>query len=277
MNSKVFPLSLMLIVSFLLSVNCNKLETEKRVEKLETKVEFNPIKEHRGMDDARIEVYIDSNIGQPSARLNFKISDVADSRDLVYQGENFYSCTIPYQKKGMVVGYNLEITTATGTKIFFPKNAEEGELYTLVFKGEYSKPLFLLHIILTIVSILLFVVAAYFAFKYIKSGVPISKTVWLSLAAFLLFFIGIFPIGMIVEYQVYGTFWNGWPLGNDFSNTKALILFVYWLVVLFLMKNSIFKKEAKNLIADRIFASLVIIGTIITVALFIIPHENVKF
>lgn len=277
MNSKIYPVSLMLIVSLLFSVNCNQLETEKRVEKLETKIEFNPIKEHRGMDDARFEVYIESNIGQPSAKLNFKINNVANSRDLVYQGENIFSCTIPHQKKGTVVAYYLEITTATGSKIFFPKNATEGELYAMVFKGERSNLLFLLHIGLTIVSILLFVAAAYFAFKNIKSGYPISKTLWLSIAALLLFFIGIFPIGMIVEYQVYGTVWDGWPFGSDFTNTKALILFIYWLVVLFLMKNSIFKKEAKNLVTDRVFASLVIIGTIVTVALFIVPHENIRF
>lgn len=277
MNFKIYPVSLMLIVSVLLTVNCQKFETEKRVEKLETKIEFNPIQEYRGTDDARIEVSIESNLGQPRAKLNFKINDVANSRELVYEGENIYSCVIPHQKKGTVVGYYLEITTTTGSKIFFPKNAAEGGLYALVFKGEYNKSLWILHIVLTIVSILLFVVAAYFAFKHIKSGYPISKTVWLSVAAFLLFFIGIFPIGMIVEYQVYGTVWDGWPFGSDFTNTKALILFIYWLVVLFLMKNSIFRKEAKNLITNRVFASLVIIGTIITVALFIVPHENIRF
>jgi len=277
MNAKIYFICFILVVTLLVSINCQKLETEKRVEKLETKIKFDPIQQHRGVGDARIEVQIESSLGQPTAQMFFKIDDVTDSRDLVCEGENIYSATIPQQKKGAVVGYYLEVTTATGTKIFFPKNAEQGELYALMFKGEYSKFLWILHILLTIVSILLFVVAAYFAFKHIKTGYPISKTVWLSVAAFLLFFIGIFPIGMIVEYQVYGSVWDGWPSGSDFTNTKALILFVYWLVVLLLMKNTIFKKEAKNLITDRIFASLVIIGTIITVALFIVPHENIRF
>lgn len=277
MSSKIYISCLILVVLLPLIVSCQKFETEKRVEKLETKIKFSPIKEHRGPDDARIEVYIESNIGQPSARLNFKINDVVTSKDLAYQEENIFSTTIPHQNKGTIVGYNLEITTTTGTKIFLPKNAEQGELFAMVFKGERSKLLFLLHVILTIVSILLFVIAAYLAFKHIKTGYPITKILWLSVAAFLLFFIGIFPIGMIVEYQVYGTVWDGWPVGNDFTNTKALILFVYWLIILLLMKNSIFKKEARNLIADRIFATLVIIGTVITVALFIVPHENIRF
>lgn len=277
MRSKIYLLFLTLTGALLLLVNCKKVETEKRVEKLETKVEFKPIKEHRGKNDAQIEVYIESNIGQPSAKLKFIVNDVADSTDFVYEGENIFSCTIPHQKKGTVIGYNLEITTATGSKMFFPKNAPDGDLYTMVFKGERSTLLFVLHIVFIIVSILLFVIATYFGFKHIKNSYPVSKALWLSVAAFVLFFIGIFPIGMIVEYQVYGTVWDGWPLGNDFTNTKSLILFIYWLVVLFLMKNSIFKKEAKNLIADRIFVALVIIGTILTLVMFILPHENIRF
>ena len=127
MSSKIYFLCLILIVSLLLSINCQKLEKGKRVEKLQTKIEFDPIQEHRGEGDARIEVYIKSNIGQPTAKLNFKFNDVANSTDLVLEEENIYSCTIPHLGKGTVVSYFLEITTATGSKMFLPKNAEKGE------------------------------------------------------------------------------------------------------------------------------------------------------
>ncbi len=278
MRFKIF-LNVLLFSSLLFAVSCQQVEKEKRVEMLETKVEFNPVTEYRGPDAAYIEVLIESNIGQPTARLNFKVNDVSQPvRDLIYEGENRFSCDIPHQEKGTIVNYYLEITTATGTKIFFPKKAEEqGNYYTLRFKGEVNKLLLILHIILTILPLVLFVIATYFAFRHIKQGSPIAKTLWLTIAAFLLFFIGIFPIGMIVEYQVYGTVWDGWPFGNNVTHTKAFILFLYWLAVLFMMKNSIVKKEEKNLITDRVFVSLVIIGTIITLALFIIPHENIRF
>jgi len=277
MSFKTFSVNVIIIFSLLLSVTCQKVEKEKRVEKLETKVKFNPIKEHRGTGDAHFEVYIESNIGQPSARLHFQINDMPNYRDLDLKGDNLYVCDIPNQTKGTVANYYLEVTTTTGSKIFFPDNAEEGGFYTLVFKGEYNKFLWIVHIVLTIVSIVLFIIAAYFAFKHIKSGYPISKALWFAVIAFLFFIIGIFPIGMIIEYQVYGSLWDGWPFGSNFTHTTAFIMFIYWLAALFMMKNSIFKKEEKNLVTDRIFASLVIIGTIITVALFIIPHEHIRF
>jgi hypothetical protein len=279
MHFKTLFVTALLIFSLLLSLNCQKVEKVKQVEKLETEIEFNPIKEYRGSDDAHFEVYIKSNIGQPRARLNFFVDEVPQNPiELNDEGENLFTCNIPHQDKGTIVKYFLEITTATGTKIFFPKKAaEEAKFYTLVFKGEANKFLKLIHILLSIIPLILFVIATYFAFKHIKHGVSISKTLWLTVIAFLLFFIAVFPIGMIVEYQVYGKVWNGWPFGSDITHTKAFILFIYWLATLFLMKNSIFKKAEKNLVTDRVFAALVIIGTIITLALFVIPHENVRF
>lgn len=277
MHLKKITIFVALIFLMFLNLSCQKVEREKKVEKLETKIEFNPIDEYRGEGDVKFEAQIESNIGQPRARLYFQINDAPNYRDLELKEDNLYVCEIPNQEKGSIVTYYLEVTTTTGSKIFFPDNAEEGEVYTLIFKGEYNKFLWIVHVVLTIASIILFVIAAYFAFKHIKSGYPIPKTLWFAIVAFLLFFIGIFPIGMIIEYQVYGTVWDGWPFGNDFTNTKAFILFIYWLATLFMMKNSIFKKEEKNLITDRVFASLVIIGTIITVALFIVPHENIRF
>lgn len=278
MKYKKFYIALLSISILILCLSCGTVEKKKQVEKLETRIEFNPISEYRGEGDVTFEALIQSNIGQPTARLNFQVNGVPNYRDLVLTGENRYSCEIPRQEKGTAVKYFLEITTPSGSKIYFPQNAEEeGKYYTLVFKGKYNKFLWSIHVALTIIAIILFVVAAYFAFKHIRSGYPISKTLWLGVTAFLLFFLGIFPIGMIVEYQVFGTVWDGWPFGSDFTNTKAFILFIYWLATLFMVKNSIFKKEEKNLIADRVFASLVIIGAIVTVALFIVPHKNVIF
>jgi len=279
MYSKNIFIGLVLITFIFLSTGCQKVEKEKHTEKLETRVEFKAIKEQRGIGDAHIEVTIESNIGQPNAQLNFKVNDVPQpARDFIYEGENVFSCKIPHQAKGTIVKYNLEITTATGTKIFFPKSVEdEQKYYTLIFKGDVNRSLWIVHILLTIIPLLLFIIATYFAFKHIKQGYPISRALWLTIAAFLLFFIGIFPICMIIEYQVYGSIWDGWPFGNDVTDTKAVILFIYWFIVLFTMKNVIFKKGEKNLVSDRVFASLVIIGTIITLALFLIPHENVRF
>ena len=151
MNYKKFSIILMLILVTFLYLNCQKVEKEKKVEKLETRIEFKPITEHRGAGDVHFEAYIESNIGQPTARLHFKINDVPNYRDLELTENNLYVCDIPNQTKGTAVSYHLEITTTTGSKIYFPEDAEEGGSYALVFKGEYNKFLWSVHVILTII------------------------------------------------------------------------------------------------------------------------------
>lgn len=269
---------------FLLSFSCQKVEREQFDEKLETKIEFNPIEEHIGEEDVQIFVHLESNIGQPSAKLYYQIDDVqlddvwSDPVNLTPLEENLFGYTIPSQDRGTRLNYYLEITTATGTKIYFPRNApEEESFYTLTFKGEANNFLLAIHIILMVLAILLFIAATYYAFKHLQHQLPVDRALWLSVIGFLLFVVGIVPIGMIVEYQVFGSIFQGWPFGRDVNDTTTLVIFIYWFVSLMMMKNKIFKKEENNLISDKGFASLVVIGTIITLAMYLVPHENVRF
>ena len=279
MSIKTDSLVIIFILLLVFSFGCQKMERERFDEKLETKIEFNPIIEHVGDDDVQISVHLESNIGQPSAKLFYQIDNVlSDPVNLAPLGENLFGYTVPAQDRGTRMNYYLEITTATGTKIYFPRNApEEEKFYTLTFKGKANGLLLFIHVLLMVIPMILFIAAAYFAFKHLQQQLPVDKTLWLSVIAFLLFFIGIVPFGMIVEYQVFGSIFQGWPFGRDVTDTKTLVIFIYWFVSLMMMKNKIFKKEEKNLISDKGFASLVVIGTIITLGMYLVPHENIRF
>jgi hypothetical protein len=81
----------------------------------------------------------------------------------------------------------------------------------------------------------------------------------------LTFFITGFPIGWIIEKQVLGNYWEGVPFGWDITDNKTLIIFILWLVFIILQKS---KK-----ISPRSYAKWIIINTIITIILFLIPHS----
>lgn len=279
MSLKIYSLFMVFVILLVFSVGCQKLEREKFDEKLETRIEFDPITEHVGDEDVQITIHLESNIGQPSAKLFYQIDEVlSDPVNLTPLGENVFGYTIPAQDRGTRMNYYLEITTATGTKIYFPKSApDEQKFYTLTFKGKANGFLLFVHILLMVIPMILFIAAAYFAFKHLQQQLPVDKALWLSVIGFVLFFVGIVPIGMIVEYQVFGSIFQGWPFGRDVTDTKTLVIVLFWFVSLMMMKNKIFKKEEKNLISDKGFASLVVIGTIITLAMYLVPHENVRF
>ena len=113
-------------------------------------------------------------------------------------------------------------------------------------------------------------------------------------------FIGGFPLGFILAYQVNGTPWTGIPFGWDITDNKTLVIFLYWLISLFLIRGTIMtwfskgrgkfcplrwlvaiihpsslseQKTRHDTISLKKFAKLSIIGAIITVALYLVPHS----
>jgi len=258
---------------------CEEIDRERLDERLETVVEFKPIREHTGDEDINITIQLRSNIGHPSARLVYKIDGVSgEPVSLAHLGENVYGYTIPAQDRGTRMSYYIEVTTATGAKMYLPKNAHEKEnYYTLTFKGRANGFFQFLHLVLTVAALLLFIAATWSGFKYLQSQIEVDRAVWLSFAAYVLFFISIIPIGMIVEYQVVGSIYQGWPFGHDFSDTKTLLILIYWFVCLSLVKNKIAQNVEKDMISDKGFAALVVIGGMMTVILSLVSHNDFLF
>ncbi|MFZ5516285.1 MAG: hypothetical protein ACOY90_06580 [Candidatus Zhuqueibacterota bacterium] len=271
----VFLLMLLLISFF----SCEEIDSERLDERLETVVEFKPIREHTGDEDINIAIQLRSNIGHPSARLVYKIDGViGEPVNLSPLGEGVYGYTIPAQDRGTRMSYYIEVTTATGAKMYLPKNAPEKEkYYTLTFKGKANSYFLFLYIVLTVGAMLLFIAATWSALKFFQNQIEVDRAVWLSFAAYVLFFISIIPIGIIVEYQVVGSIYQGWPFGHDFSDTKTILLLIYWFVCLTMVKNKIAQNEEKDFMGDRGFAALVMIGGIVTVILSLIQHDNFWF
>lgn len=52
-----------------------------------------------------------------------------------------------------------------------------------------------------------------------------------------LFFIGGFILGPIIQWYAFGDFWTGLPFGTDLTDNKTLISFVTWIIALWRMKK----------------------------------------
>ena len=106
-----------------------------------------------------------------------------------------------------------------------------------------------------------------------KGGVDAvaKKVAWTTLFVF----IGGFPLGILVTRRALGGLgWGGFPLGNDMTDTKTLVIFLFWLILLILGKGSIFQKNAeKNLVKPATFGKLTLIGFILFLGLYLIPHS----
>jgi hypothetical protein len=181
-----------------------------------------------------------------------------------------FLASIPHQERGVWIEYYIEIRGIGGELLTFPGSAGEGIYYLLRFKGNVPRSLVILHIGTMLLGLLFFLFAAYKSWNYLKAKGGYGGIEAGSICGLLLFFIGGFPLGSLSEYYTFGEFWIGFPLGSDFTGTKTLLIFVFWILITGLFRATRAGGEDEN--KQRRYANLVFWGTILTVLVYLIPH-----
>lgn len=185
-------------------------------------------------------------------------------------GTDYYGAEIPGDDLGERNYYYLEAFDGAQNRVILPETASEVfeseyNYYKVRFEGKASFILLLFHIVLMIAAFFLLIHALYYALNYLATeerGEAIVRSVNLGIITF---FITGFPIGWVIEKQVLGNYWEGIPFGWDITDSKTLIILVIWLIVIWL--------KTKNKMSIRTYAKWVIINTIITIMLFLLPHS----
>jgi hypothetical protein len=132
--------------------------------------------------------------------------------------------------------------------------AGDGEI-VIRFKGHAPLPLLLSHI-LVIFSAMLFSTRAGFAALDRKSD-PRRLAVWTAV----LFFVGGFILGPLMQKFAFGAWWTGFPLGKDLTDSKTLFAMLAWVVALIAGRGG-----RKN-------RGWVLAASIVTLIVFLIPHS----
>jgi len=182
-----------------------------------------------------------------------------------------FQASIPHHERGAWVEYYIEVRGVGGELLTFPGNAGEGAYYSLRFKGSVPKTILVLHIWTMFIGLLLFLIAAYLSWNYLKAKRAYGRIEKISLYALAFLFVGGFPLGFLMGYYTFGTPWTGFPVGSDITDTKTLIVFIYWLIVAGFFRAS--GAGAGDESKQRRYARLVVWGTLLTVIIYAIPHS----
>ncbi len=185
-------------------------------------------------------------------------------------GTNYFGVQVPADELGKRTYYYIEAMDDDGNVVRLPASADqtfdsEYDYFKIRYEGKATFILLLLHIVLMIGAFFLLIHALYYALNYLftrERGDAIIRTVNLGIITF---FITGFPIGWIIEKQVLGNYWEGIPFGWDITDSKTLIILIIWLILI------IFR--AKDKVSLNSYAKWVIVNTIITIALFLLPHS----
>ncbi|MBI4835236.1 MAG: hypothetical protein HY811_10550 [Planctomycetes bacterium] len=177
----------------------------------------------------------------------------------------FYVAKLPPLGMAEMYYYNIKLTDENGQSFnLHEKNAN------IVYKRKGISIVTLIHFVLMVMVIFFLFHAIYYALMHIATngGFTIKKAFNNVFWSTLFFFITSFPIGCWVSYNAYGNPWTGIPIvwdPNDVDN-KSLGIFIYWLIIILLLKGL---DKGKNKIGTKAFAWLSLLGSILTILLFI--------
>lgn len=187
---------------------------------------------------------------------------------------------LPGLPKGERWFYCVEAEDTTGNILAIPERVKKGERqinFYVTFEGMPNRLLFLSHIVLALTAVIFWVHSVFYAVNYLvtKERYNIRLGFYSVLYGTISFFTFAFPVGGYIAYQVFGQAWSGMPFGWDITDNKSLITFIYYAALLCLMKGELYGEMdgRGNVVSDKNISLLMILGLIITIIIYNIPHS----
>jgi hypothetical protein len=166
----------------------------------------------------------------------------------VYDANGFYA-EVPQQPAAGKLQYYFEITDTKGSQAYMKDSP-----VVIRFKGGVPMFILLPHILCMFIAMLFSTLAGLMAaIKY-----PLYKKY--AVLTLILFAIGGFILGPIVQKYAFGDLWTGIPFGWDLTDNKTLIAIIFWLIAVLMNR----KKEQPL---------YTILAAVVLLVVFSIPHS----
>ena len=195
---------------------------------------------------------------------------------------DFFAGELPAREKNTRYYFFIEVTDSANNIVStLPENAlEKSRFYSVIYKQDPNKTGLLVHIMLMLAALFFVIHTLYYVFDYIwnKRDWALIKSTSALFWGLVCYGISAFPLGIWLAYEKFGNYWTGFPLGWNTTDSKTLFNFLYWLVLVIMMKGTIFSKDKnKDMVSYKTYAWLAIIGVILTMVVrFAIPHGDIK-
>lgn len=210
-----------------------------------------------------------------------KISFIRRNMSRAQERENIYEITLPKKEYGSSYEYYFLLEDSSDAVIVSlpdQSSGKSGLSYHIHFVRETPVLLLVAHILVILTAVIFVSLAFLTSFERLydsDSNIRLGQQI---LWAVIFLLIGLFGLGVWLQYHITGVYWKGIPLGRDIANSAGLVVFAYWLIVLLLLKGSAFTSNPSSNILPPMGARIVtLLGFLLTVIMVLIPHNMGEF
>ncbi|RKZ08649.1 hypothetical protein DRQ53_02390 [bacterium] len=219
-------------------------------------VDYDLIRSENSDRDAIVQIGHEPAI--KAATLHYRRHGTSDtfSREAMSLTDENWAAALPQQPAAGKLDYFLTLDSADQQSRI---PADSTRFVVIRFKDPVPALVLIPHILMMFVSMLCGLRAGLAALFEAGAG---RRMVWVTL--FCLTVGGLF-LGPIVQKYAFGAYWTGWPVGEDLTDTKTLVMWAGWAFAAGLVGRS-------GRIAGRARAAMVI-ATVLMLGVYIVPHS----
>lgn len=187
----------------------------------------------------------------------YKSHDAWTVQPMTRQGD-LLAGTLPHLDTAGKVMY--EVTLVKGDQRVLLNNAaanswDKGKPAVLRYKGYVPGIILAPHVICMILAFFFSTLTALMAIFRKKHVYVYAWITVITLA------VGGLILGPIVQKYAFGAYWTGWPFGNDLTDNKSLLAFLFWVIALVILAR---KRQ------NRVWP---VVAALVLQVVFLIPHS----
>jgi hypothetical protein len=212
-------------------------------------IKYKLIRTYDGQDDAQVVINVpDTSVTGEYQFMRVRSNDTWTVVPMKRTGGDL-TASIPHQPIAGKVMY--QVTLIKGSQKFLLNEKPA----VIRYKGSIPLWILILHIIL-IFSAMLFSTRT--GLEVIFKGKYTWSYSWVTIITLIL---GGLVLGPIVQKYSFNVYWSGWPFGQDLTDNKSLVAFIFWVIAIIAQYRNREKKVWS------------IVAAVILLVVFLIPHS----
>lgn len=212
-------------------------------------VKYKLIRTHGGDEDATVSI---KNVGPGiEGLIKYKrlgTNDEWTSNSMTRSGDDLVA-TLPHQAPAGKLMYHIALTSGDESVLL------NDEPTIIRFKGAVPAWVLIPHVIIMFTAMMM---STRTGLEALFRGTRSYKYAWITMVTL---FVGGLILGPAVQKYAFDAFWTGWPFGQDLTDNKTLLAFIFWAIAVWrLRKNP----------ANRTWP---ILAMIVLLLVYLIPHS----